>query len=588
MSGLIVQQGQVNTNAIVVPNLIIQIVPPSFTLLNGVPTNVVGIVGTATWGPVNSPVIASGLPDATRLFGPMQPRKHDLNTAVFAAALQGGVANLRLVRVTDGTDAAASAAVRQLGVSAAAVAAGGSNYSVGNTITLTGGAVLTVATISGSAVTGVTVTTPGSYSSLPTNPVAQTATNGSGTGATFNLTFATGLTLTAMYTGSNGNNLTYAIGTGSNSTVGAPTYKLTFQLPGQLPEVFDNIGGTGNTLYLNMADAINLGQSGLRGPSELVVATAGAATLAPLTGTGTLSGGTDGTGTINSATLIGQDIIPRKGMYALRDTGVSVAMLADADDSTQWTYQNAFGLAEGAYMVGVSPAGDTISNFATTIATAGIDSYAMKIIFGDWCYISDPVNNQVRLISPQGFIAGLLGNLTPSNSTLNKPISGIIGTQKTRLNQQYSQAELQAIALARGDLITNPAPGGSYFAARFGRNSSSNAVINGDNYTRMTNFIAATLNAGMGIYVGRKISPTVMNQAYATLDAFLSNLEQQGESQDHQIVLDKSNNPFTRTALGYLQADVKVQYFSIVSVFLVNLEGGQSVRIDRVSSNLAS
>lgn len=588
MSGIITQQGQINTNAVVVPNLIIQIVPPSFTLLNGVPTNVVGIVGTATWGPVNSPVIASGLPDATRLFGPMQPRKHDLNTAVFAAALQGGVANLRLVRVTDGTDVAASAVVRQLGVSSAAVAAGGSGYNVNDTITLTGGAVLTVASVTTGAVTGVTVTTPGSYTSVPTNPVAQASTSGGGTNATFNLSFATGLTLTAMYTGSNGNNLTYAIGTGSNSTSGAPTYKLTFQLPGQLPEVFDNIGGSGNALYQNMANAINLGQSGLRGPSELVVATAGSATLAPLTGIGTLSGGTDGTGTINSTTLVGQDIIPRKGMYALRDTGISVAMLADADDSTQWTYQNAFGLSEGAYMIGVSPAGDTISNFATTIATAGIDSYAMKIIFGDWCYISDPVNNQVRLISPQGFIAGLLGNLTPSNSTLNKPIQGIIGTQKTRLNQQYSQAELQAIALARGDLITNPAPGGSYFAARFGRNTSSNAVINGDNYTRMTNFIAATLNAGMGMYVGKKISPTVMRQAYATLDAFLSNLEQQDESQDHQIVLDESNNPFNRTALGYLQADVKVRYFSIVSVFLVNLEGGQSVRIDRVSSNLAS
>lgn len=581
MSGIIVQQGQVNTNAIVVPNLIVQIVPPSFTLLNGVPTNIVGIVGTASWGPVNSPVIASGLADATRLFGQMQPRKHDLNTAVFAAALQGGAANLRLVRVTDGTDAAASAALRQAGVSAATVAAGGSGYAVGNTITLTGGAVLTVSTVNAGAVTGVTVTTPGSYASVPVGPVAQTATSGSGTGATFNLTFATGMTLTAMYTGSDGNKLRYTVAAGSNSTVAAPTYKLTLEMPGQLPEVFDNIGGTGNALYVNMASAINLGQSGLRGPSEIVVATAGAATLAPVLGTGTLAGGTDGTGTINSATLVGQDIVPRKGMYALRDTGASVVMLADADDSAQWTYQNAFGLSEGAYMIGVSPAGDTITNFASTVATAGIDSYAMKIIFGDWCFISDPVNNQVRLISPQGFIAGLLGNLTPSNSTLNKPLLGIIGTQKTRQNQQYSQAELQAIGLARGDLITNPAPGGSYFAARFGRNSSSNAVINGDNYTRMTNFIASTLAAGMGIYVGKKLTPTVMRQAYATLDAFLSNLEQQGESQDHLIVLDESNNPFSRTALGYLQADVKVRYFSIVMVFLVNLEGGQSVRIDR-------
>ena len=35
---MIVQQGQINTTALVVPGLIVQIVPPSWTLLNGVPT----------------------------------------------------------------------------------------------------------------------------------------------------------------------------------------------------------------------------------------------------------------------------------------------------------------------------------------------------------------------------------------------------------------------------------------------------------------------------------------------------------------------------------------------------------------------
>jgi phage tail sheath protein FI len=319
------------------------------------------------------------------------------------------------------------------------------------------------------------------------------------------------------------------------------------------------------------------------------VASLGAATLAPISaGTTALSGGTDGATTITSSILVGVDTIPRKGMYALRNTNTSVAMLADADDTTQWTYQVAFGLSEGVYMIGVSPAGDTITNIATSIATAGIDSYAMKIIFGDWCFIFDQVNNQTRLISPQGFIAGLLGNMTPSNSTLNKQLQGIIGTQKTSLNQQYSQAELQSLALARVDLITNPAPGGNYFASRFGRNTSSNAVIHGDNYPRLTNFIAATLNAGMGIYVGKKISPTLMRQAYATLDSFLFNLEQQGETAAHQIILNNSNNPFSRTALGYLQADVKVQYQDILEYFLVNLQGGQSVQIQRVATSPVS
>ena len=46
----IVQQGSVNTTALVVPDLYVQIVPPQNLVLNGVPTNVVGVVGTASWG----------------------------------------------------------------------------------------------------------------------------------------------------------------------------------------------------------------------------------------------------------------------------------------------------------------------------------------------------------------------------------------------------------------------------------------------------------------------------------------------------------------------------------------------------------
>jgi len=77
---------------------------------------------------------------------------------------------------------------------AATVQAGGSGYAVGDTITETGGTailqpVLTVATLSGSAVATVTVTFPGFYTVKPANPVAQGSTSGAGTGCTLNLTY---------------------------------------------------------------------------------------------------------------------------------------------------------------------------------------------------------------------------------------------------------------------------------------------------------------------------------------------------------------------------------------------------------------
>jgi len=74
------------------------------------------------------------------------------------------------------------------------IAAGGSGYAVDDTITLTGGTftvavVLTVTSVSSGAVTGVDITTAGNYTVVPGNPVSQGSTSGSGTGATFNLSF---------------------------------------------------------------------------------------------------------------------------------------------------------------------------------------------------------------------------------------------------------------------------------------------------------------------------------------------------------------------------------------------------------------
>jgi hypothetical protein len=102
----IVQQGSINTTALVVPDLYVQIVPPQNLVLNGVPTNVVGVVGTASWGPVGHPVIVATMADYAQSFGPVMARKYDMGTQV-ATAVQQGAQNFRCIRVTDSTDSAA-------------------------------------------------------------------------------------------------------------------------------------------------------------------------------------------------------------------------------------------------------------------------------------------------------------------------------------------------------------------------------------------------------------------------------------------------------------------------------------------------
>ncbi|MDE2101966.1 MAG: phage tail protein [Patescibacteria group bacterium] len=511
----VIQAGQVNTTALVVPDLYVQIIPPQTQYLNGLPTNILGIVGTATWGPVNSPTVAGNVSGATAIFGPLQNRTYDLMTHVNTAAQQGAN-NFKLVRVTDGTDVAATVVV---------------------------------------------------------------------------LTNCIGFT--SKWTGSFGNNISVTLSAGTQ----ANTQKVVVSASGLAPEAFDNIGAglTGNALWAAIAAAINSGTNVLRGPSNIIVATAGAGATSPAAATYTLTGGTDGASGVTTTNLVGVDVVPRSGMYALRNTQTSVALLADCLNSTTWSTQVAYGLSEGTYMIMVGPSGDNIANAVSTKASAGIDSYAAKLLFGDWVYWLDTYNNVLRVVSPQGFIAGYISNASPQLSSLNKPLQGIVGTQKSYANQQYASADLQTLVQAGIDVITNPVPGGSYFAARFGHNTSSNPLINQDAYTRMTNYIAYTLNAGMGIYVGQVQSASTQAQANATLSSFFDTLWQQGlignpsspTAVPYSITLNASNNPQSRVALGYMQADVAVQFLAIVEKFLINVQGGASVSVQSQGVSLA-
>ena len=195
----IYQYGTLNTTALVVPNLYVQIVPPQNLVLNGVPSNRIGVVGTATWGPTNQAVIIGDYPSYVRMFGQMQTRKYNMGTPVYIATRQGAQ-DFRCIRVTDGTDLAASASL-----------------------------------------------------------------------------VASALTLTSVYTGTYGNSIGVSLSAGSK----ANSWRIVVTAPGQVPEIFDNITGSGNAFWIAAAAAINNGSGALRGKSQLVVATAGAATTAP-------------------------------------------------------------------------------------------------------------------------------------------------------------------------------------------------------------------------------------------------------------------------------------------------------------------
>ena len=497
----------------IVPDLYVQIVPPQTLLLNGVPTDILGVVGTAPWGPVGSATIIGNMGDYAAAFGTIIARNQDMGTQI-ATAVQQGAQNFRCVRITDGTDTAA-----------------------------------TVDVLSSSIV------------------------------------------FTAKYTGSVGNGLSLAIGFGSQTG----TYKAVVSLPATTPEVYDNISGAGNTLWQAIAGAINSGNGPLRGPSQLITAAAGTTATTPSIESYALSGASDGASNITTSIMLGEDVAPRTGMYALRGQGCGIVLLADLYDSSSWAAQVAFALSEGLYIILAGPPNDTILNAISTKAAAGVDSYAAKMMFGDWIFWVDSVNGVTRLVSPQGFAAGRLANLSPEQSSLNKQIYGIVSSQKSGspggpTQSNYASADLEALIGAGIDVISNPQPGGSYWGVRGGHNTSSNAAVNGDNYTRLTNYIAATLAAGMGGYVGQVVNSSLFDNIKATLMAFLSGMLSQGllgstnGSLPFAVVCNNSNNPSSRIGLGYVQADVQVQYQAINEKFIVNVQGGQTVTVSTGSN----
>jgi uncharacterized protein len=280
-------------------------------------------------------------------------------------------------------------------------------------------------------------------------------------------------------------------------------------------------------------------------------------------------------------------------MYAARNFGASKGMICDLSDSTSFSTQVAFGLSEGVEMVLTTAAGDTIANSVNEMAAAGIDTFTATCMFGNWLYFLDTVNNvPLHLLSPQSAKMGLLCNLSPQNSALNKQIQGIVGTQRTVSNAPaYTSADLQLLGISLMDVIDTPAQGGNYFACLFGKNCSSNIITQGDEYTQVTYYLAKSFLKVGGPYIGQTMTPTEMTQAKAALNNFLSFIAipasqggpgiigQINGAQPYQVTLDLTNNSQATAALGYQFAYIKVVYQAIVRYFVFSLEGGTSVSI---------
>ena len=654
--------GQYNLAALNVPGVYLDVIPPSPNIV-GVPTNIEGIVGVGSWGPLNTPIPLSKPADAATKIGTPLIRSRDLATYVWAGTQVGGAVGYYAVRVSDGTDTAASAVIQTNCITLTAKYSGilGNSiiYTVGNgsqagsylvTLSFPGvspeqynnvgqgiGSITTVAGTSYTSVPAATVTAPPVASNAVqavVNPtltvynatVVAGGTSGFAVNDLINLANGVVLKVSAVSTGvittvtvQSGGTLTGgSVPSGAQSMlstsgagVGTPTFTLSWGLgvptivnPGQgyLTAPTINLtggGGSGGSytaaisIWLNLANAINNGNS-TRGPSNIVTATAGVGTTAPTLATPvSLSGGTDGAAGVTDATQIGQDTIPRKGMYALRNTNCDGFTLCDLSTSAYYPIIDVFAISENMLAVHATVSGDTISNAITTLTSCGLDDFPSWLIVGDWPTFYDSQNQLSRLVNPAAFALGLLGNLSPEQSPINKPLRGISATQKTTSGQTYSDTELSAAELGRVDLIVGPptTPGGNYYSFITGRNTSSNTAANGIEYSRMTWFISRSVQSkAAGSIVGRlqSIRPNDKTRAdaKALLDGFFAQLADpaygsngNGLIDQWSVQCDLQNNTPATQPLGYLFAYCAVRYLNVVRYFVVKLAGGGNVTV---------
>lgn len=517
----IVQQGNFNQAALNVDDLYVVIKPPGPKLIRGVPTDIAGIVGTASWGPVASgggaspPILIGSQQEVLHKLGPVTNGAFDIPTAIAVAGI-AGASNFRCIRVVDGTEAAA-------------------------TLDITDDAA------------GVLVT------------------------------------LTAKYTGTLGNSLRVFLENGSQ----ASTAKLSIFLNGSTrpKEIYDNLPITAVAFKAAIVDALANGQNALRPPSEFCTAAADGGTGSlDLTVTQPLSfaSGVDGNASVDETDLIGS-ATAITGMYALADLGVSQFILFGHNDpdavGALWSTAVNFAIANGMLAILGFPTLRATADCIADKESAGIDTFA-AMLMKDHILWDDPVSNR-RLIPPEALALGMVSILSPEQGVGNKPVYGIAGTERTRDQLPYTNAEVALLTTAGINFITNPIPWGHVYGLRHSQNASSDGTINGVNYTRMTNFLAASMAESLGRFVGLLQSSRPNDQTRAdakgTLAAFLVKLKalpQQGGVgmiDDFSLVCDETNNPPQSVAEGFLRADVAVRYLAVIRFFIINLTAGQTV-----------
>ncbi len=541
-----ISNGPISLANLTAPGVYVQVIAPS-AQIPGVATNVVGVVGTASWGPKGVPVLLGSPQDLQAAFGPIigspapvgavaaSANPYDLVSACSAVFSQGPV-QVQAVRVSDGTDVAAT---------------------------------------------------------LVLNDTTATPVHGG--------------TVTALHTGSLGNGIKITIATAAKTDASSNVYfNVTVAPPagsGLQAEFYPNIKGgvdsaVNSPFWANLAAAWTSGIPGVTGPSQLVsLATPSATAENPAVLAATsMAGGVDGTAT--AATIIAAAVgsisaTPQTGIFAL-STAVpkpAIAVIAgfgatasDGDIGTYAATLATFADSTGTVVWFDYSLGDSSAAAVTeTTVTQPVVDYNMNAV-KDWAWWNDGVSG-LRFYPMAPFMAGLQASLPPWVSPLNRPIKGISGTYRSTGagKAAYSWAEIGDLNANGISLVAAPSPGGSYVGVNAAVNTSfpANPATGPCEYSTLTNFLARSIASAMGGVVGQNQSNSPVDPLRKLvrdkINGFLQGIKDQSGIDAFSVQCDTKNNPPNLVAAHIMQASCKVTYLASVWYFVVSLIGGTTV-----------
>jgi uncharacterized protein len=641
---IVVDPTQFNPAALTVPAVYLIVEPPQASI-TGAPASVFGKVGTASWGPVNQAQLIGSLQAQNITFGSISAASltdpFDMATSVWASYQQASSPQgltIQGVRVTDGTDAAASLVLKDNQGNVQTVTVGGMK-TTGDTLSLTftasgitgspvavpyvvlsGDSLATITTAFKNAINanaalaaaGITATSSGMVVTVTSNDldVIPVITNTSTGTPTETLVIAspsavTGGTLNALYTGVLGNQIKVSILPGSSSS---KVNVLLTAWAGKAQEFYTGLpntsafwaalqstlsGGAGPTTPASNLARLTLPGSGSPMKPQQIIAS-------PLTG------GTDGRSGVTSGDLVGSATGGSNGqgsgLYALlpakpfcqQAACVGLTDMTVAPSIQEFAYQNGI-LMFIAQAINTDP-----TDAVTALNTYGIDNYQV-VCFIDWCQMYDPINQVARYVSPDGPLGGLVAALAPQNSPLNKQLQGVITTARLQAIGPYNNSEV-GLANTNGlALVSNPIGQGPTFGFVTAVNTSlDNLGTAPIEYSRMTNFLIQSIGAALGIYLGanqlqRPIDPTraaIKQELNSFLNTMISSVPAQLDAAQVLCEYDPTGtmggvpgyNTNATIAAHQCSVFVAATYVSSIWYLIFTLQGGTTVSVQNVVS----